>query len=147
MSRLQSSSRFQTLRQGGIKLCLCFGTHTWFCICIFVFVFSPSLSPPPPRSECTAQQAQEATGGRCIFASGTGFADVEIDGKVIASSQCNNRCVGGTNSMALIGTFPWGSVNRICHAWFLPILFFCTSSQFSHSCISLYLRLRKILGL
>ena len=91
----------------------------YFCICIFVSVllnlyfFSSSLSPPPPRSECTAQQAQEATGGRCIFASGTGFADVEIDGKVIASSQCNNRCVRGTNVIALIGnfcTFPWGSV-------------------------------------
>ena len=49
------------------------------------------LSNPTSRSECTAEQAQEATGGRCIFASGTGFDDVEIDGKVIASSQCNNR--------------------------------------------------------
>jgi len=48
------------------------------------------LSNPTSRSECTAKQAQEATGGRCIFASGTGFDDVEIDGKVIASSQCNN---------------------------------------------------------
>jgi len=51
------------------------------------------LSNPTSRSECTAKQAQEATGGRCIFASGTGFDDVEIDGKVIASSQCNNRYI------------------------------------------------------
>merc|ERR1719150_3507477 len=51
------------------------------------------LSNPTSRSECTAEQAQEATGGRCIFASGTGFDDVEIDGKVIASSQCNNRYI------------------------------------------------------
>merc|ERR1719507_934457 len=51
------------------------------------------LSNPTSRSECTAQQAQEATGGRCIFASGTGFDDVEIDGKVVASSQCNNRYI------------------------------------------------------
>merc|ERR1712018_732846 len=51
------------------------------------------LSNPTSRSECTAQQAQEATGGRCIFASGTGFANVEYDGKVIASSQCNNRYI------------------------------------------------------
>jgi len=53
------------------------------------------LSNPTSRSECTAQQAQEATGGRCIFASGTGFADVEFDGKVIASSQCNNSSAAG----------------------------------------------------
>jgi len=52
------------------------------------------LSNPTSRSECTAKQAQEATGGRCIFASGTGFDDVEIDGKVIASSQCNNSTAG-----------------------------------------------------
>jgi len=51
------------------------------------------LSNPTSRSECTAAQAQEATGGRCIFASGTGFDDVEIDGKVVASSQCNNRYI------------------------------------------------------
>merc|ERR1719361_1628336 len=43
------------------------------------------LSNPTSRSEGTA--------GRCIFASGTGFDDVEIDGKVIASSQCNNRYI------------------------------------------------------
>jgi len=51
------------------------------------------LSNPTSRSECTAQEAQDATGGRCIFASGTGFEDVEIDGKLVASSQCNNRYI------------------------------------------------------
>merc|ERR1712106_885409 len=48
------------------------------------------LSHPPSRSECTAAQAQAATGGRAIFASGSPFPDVEIDGKLVASSQCNN---------------------------------------------------------
>jgi len=48
------------------------------------------LSNPTSRSECTAEEAQSATNGRCIFASGTGFADVEVDGKLVASSQCNN---------------------------------------------------------
>ena len=43
------------------------------------------------RSECTAEQAQAATGGRAIFASGSPFADVEVDDDLIASSQCNNR--------------------------------------------------------
>ena len=52
------------------------------------------LSNPTSRSECTAEEAQEATGGRCIFASGTGFDDVTINGKVVASSQCNNSIPG-----------------------------------------------------
>merc|ERR1712034_30284 len=51
------------------------------------------LSNPTSRSECTAKQAQAATGGRAIFASGSPFADVEINGKMVASSQCNNRYI------------------------------------------------------
>ena len=49
------------------------------------------LSNPTSRSECTAAQAQAATNGRAIFASGSPFPDVSRDGDVIASSQCNNR--------------------------------------------------------
>ena len=45
------------------------------------------------RSECSAEEAQEATGGRAIFASGTTFNDVTMDGVTIASSQCNNRFI------------------------------------------------------
>ena len=43
------------------------------------------------RSECTAAQAQAATGGRAIFASGSPFPDIEVGGQEVASSQCNNR--------------------------------------------------------
>ena len=43
------------------------------------------------RSECTAAQAQAATGGRAIFASGSPFPDISVGGEEVASSQCNNR--------------------------------------------------------
>merc|ERR1719427_2666230 len=51
------------------------------------------LSNPTSRSECTAAQAQAATGGRAIFASGSPFPDIEIEGSMVASSQCNNRYI------------------------------------------------------
>merc|ERR1739844_606201 len=51
------------------------------------------LSNPTSRAECTAEQAQRCTGGRAIFASGSPFPDVNIDGTTIASSQCNNRYI------------------------------------------------------
>ena len=49
------------------------------------------LSNPTSKAECSAEQAQRCTNGRAIFASGSPFADVNLDGIDIASSQCNNR--------------------------------------------------------
>merc|ERR1719319_112779 len=51
------------------------------------------LSNPTSRAECTAADAQRCTGGRAIFASGSPYPDVEVDGKMVASSQCNNRYI------------------------------------------------------
>jgi len=51
------------------------------------------LSNPTSRSECSAAEAQTATGGRAIFASGSPYPDVEIDGSIVSSSQCNNRYI------------------------------------------------------
>jgi len=51
------------------------------------------LSNPTSRSECSAEEAQAATEGTAIFASGSPFPDVVISGKTVASSQCNNRYI------------------------------------------------------
>jgi len=51
------------------------------------------LSNPTSRSECSAEDAQEFTDGRAIFASGSPFPDVTRNGSLIASSQCNNRYI------------------------------------------------------
>jgi len=51
------------------------------------------LSNPTSRSECSAEEAQKATAGKAIFASGSPFPDVNYDNVTIASSQCNNRYI------------------------------------------------------
>ncbi len=78
-----------------------------------------ALSNPTSRAECTAEQAYAWSGGTAIFASGSPFAPVVLDGRTRRPAQGNNAYV-----------FPGIGLGAIaCRARSLPDELFLTAAR------------------
>ena len=94
-----------------------------------------ALSNPTSRSECTAEQAYQFTDGKALFASGSPFDPVTVNGRKLVPAQANNAYIFPGLGLGVVLSKASRVTDSMFHAAAHAAAHFVSAEDLEHGCL------------